>query len=63
MRKIKKNELVNIEGGTVSNFISGACAATTLIRIAGLWSPAAPVAIGIGAFCIANAIAGNQGWW
>jgi hypothetical protein len=63
MRKIEEIELANIEGGRVSTFVSGACAATTLIRLAGLWTPAAPVAYGIGAICVVNAIAGNQGWW
>jgi hypothetical protein len=63
MKTISFNELENIQANGLSQFIGGACAATALIRIAGLWTPAAPVSIGIGVLCVANAIGGNQGWW
>lgn len=63
MKKINKVEMIKIEGGTVSQFLGGVCIGTGLARLAGLFTPAAPVAAGITIACAVNALAGNQGWW
>ncbi|TDO96095.1 hypothetical protein [Flavobacterium sp. 245] len=63
MKSIELNEMTSITGGSASQVIGGICIATGLSRLAGLFTPAAPVAAGITIGCAINAIGGNQGWW
>ncbi len=63
MKQIEITEMTFICGGTVSQVLGGVCIGTGLARLAGLFTPAAPVAAGITIACAVNALAGNQGWW
>lgn len=63
MKKIDIKNLVEIEGGTVSQVIGGVCVATAIGRAVGYFTPTAPVAWAVTIGCAVNAVAGNQGWW
>lgn len=61
MKKIEN--LHEINGGGVSAVIGGACAATGVARLAGIFTPAAPVAWTIIGVCLVNGFAASEGWW
>jgi hypothetical protein len=63
MKKLNLIDLVEIQGGTASQVISGLCLATAIGRVAGYFTPAIGVSVGLTIACAINTVGGNQDWW
>ena len=63
MKKLQINKLEELNGGSVSNVISGVCAAVTLSGIVGIIALNNPVGYGVRGACLVHTIGRGMDWW
>lgn len=63
MKVIEVQELENIQGGTVSEVISGICAGITVATALRLIALSNVAAIGVAVVCVGNEAGSYFNWW